>query len=458
MRNILESKQVKAIRSFLKQTFERIKNERIKHNMMLAIPFWIASALTGLLAVFYAKVFALVEDLSLAVLHGDPYMIFIMAPLCFLAGGWIVNRFSPFARGSGIPQVMAAIDLAEPSTLRKVDRFLGLKVIWVKIVSSLTMLFGGAAIGREGPTIQIAASVFRLVNRVIPSDWPKVSSRNMVTTGAAAGLAAAFNTPLGGIVFAVEELSKTHISFFRTALFSAVIISGLTAQAFLGPYLYLGYPKVADLSWYIMGVVILVAILSGLGGASFGLFIIRAIEFRLKLKKRYQYLYLFLCGLTIALLSYFVSDVVTGSGKETISALLFSDDKTSDIKFFFLRFIGPLVSFTAGGAGGVFAPSLATGATIGGMAADWFNLQSSDANMVILAGMVGFLTGVTRTPFTSSILVLEMTDRHSVIFYLMLAGMVASVVSLSIDRRSFYEHLKREFIRSAIDQPKTKGK
>ena len=453
MKNLLESKRITAFRAFLKKKFERIKNERIKHNLMLAFPFWVASALTGLLAVFYAKVFAIVEHLSFEILHDRPYLIFIFAPLCFFLGGWLVNRFSPYARGSGIPQVMAAIDLSEPNTQRKVDRFLGIKVIWVKIVSSLTMLFGGAAIGREGPTIQIAASVFRVVNRVIPADWPKVSSRNMITTGAAAGLAAAFNTPLGGIVFAVEELSKTHISFFRTALFSAVIIAGLTAQALLGPYLYLGYPKVAGLSWFIMSIVVVVAIFGGLAGGSFGQLILRSIEFRLKLKRKYQVTYLIMCGLAIASLSYFVSDIVVGSGNETMSALLFSEDKTSNIKEFFLRFIGPVISFTAGGAGGVFAPSLATGATIGGMAADVFKLTGSDANLVILTGMVGFLTGVTRTPFTSSILVLEMTDRHSVIFYLMIAGMVASLAALMVSRHSFYEHLKRQFIKDATAKP-----
>ena len=110
------------------------------------------------------------------------------------------------------------------------------------------MALGGGVIGREGPTIQVAGSIFRKVNEWLPSWWPKVSKRNMIMTGAAAGLAAAFNTPLGGIVFAVEELTRTHISYFKTALFTAVIIAGLTAQALLGPYLYLGYPDVTNLS------------------------------------------------------------------------------------------------------------------------------------------------------------------------------------------------------------------
>jgi H+/Cl- antiporter ClcA len=92
----------------------------------------------------------------------------------------------------------------------------------------------------------------------------------MIMTGAAAGLAAAFNTPLGGIVFAIEELTKTHISYFRTALFTAVIIAGLTAQGLFGPYLYLGYPVIRGLSVYIFLGVILVALIAGLGGSLSG--------------------------------------------------------------------------------------------------------------------------------------------------------------------------------------------
>src|ERR1700759_2030133 len=129
------------------------------------------------------------------------------------------------------------------------------------------MIFGGGVIGREGPTIQIAGSIFSKVNAWLPQWWPKISKKNMIMTGAAAGLAAAFNTPLGGIVFAVEELTKTHINYFKTAIFTAVIIAGLTAQGFLGPYLYLGYPQIGALSWWIFLAVILVGLLAGFFGA-----------------------------------------------------------------------------------------------------------------------------------------------------------------------------------------------
>ena len=106
------------------------------------------------------------------------------------------------------------------------------------------------------------------------------------------------------------------------------------------------------------------------------------------------------------------------------------------------RMLGPALSFTSGGAGGIFAPALSAGASIGSVIAGWISLTPHETNVVILTGMVAFLTGITRAPFTSSIIVLEMTDRHSLIFYLMLAGMVSSLISLLVSRHSLYDQLK----------------
>lgn len=140
---------------------------------------------------------------------------------------WLVAKFAVYSRGSGIPQVSASIELSNPKHNYKVDNLLSLKIIFIKIISSLIMVFGGGVIGREGPTIQISASIFKKINDWLPNWYPKISKRNMIVTGAAAGLASAFNTPLGGIVFAIEELTKTHFSFFKSALLTGVIIAGL---------------------------------------------------------------------------------------------------------------------------------------------------------------------------------------------------------------------------------------
>ncbi len=438
---------ISRIRYRIKIIFEKAGNEQLKKNLLRAIPFWIASLITALLAVLYTKLFGFAEEGTHFIVKNYSWLLFIITPLCFIVAWWIVKKFAPYSRGSGIPQVMAAIELANPKDDSKVNRLLSLRIIIVKISSSLILIFGGGAIGREGPTIQIAGSVFRIVNQWLPQWWPKISKRNMIMTGAAAGLAAAFNTPLGGIVFAVEELTKTHINYFKTALFTAIIIAGLTAQALLGPYLFLGYPKVSNLSSYIFFLVIGVSAVSGLLGSCMSKVILLLLHWKARFRFTYQHiLYLVICSLMIVAIAHFFDNKILGSGKDIMTQTLFTTDKYSDWYVPGLRIAGPILSFTSGAAGGVFAPSLSAGASIGSTIAGWLHLSEANANLIILAGMVGFLTGVTRTPFTSAILVLEMTDRHSVILYLMLAALVSNLISLLIDRHSFYDRLKIQYL------------
>jgi len=269
----------------------------------------------------------------------------------------------------------------------------------------------------------------------------------MIMTGAAAGLAAAFNTPLGGIVFAIEELTKTHISFFKTALFSAVIIAGLTAQVIIGPHLYLGYPNAEGTSLYFFMALLIVAIVAGITASIMCKIILKIFKWKKRFKITAHHLF-FLLGssMIMAALAYFVDNCILGSGKELITNTLFTSDKFVNWYTPILRIIGPVLSFSSGAAGGIFAPALSAGASIGSFMAYLFGLLNGNANLLILSGMVAFLTGVTRSPFTSAILVLVMTDRHNVIFQLMLSGMIASIVSLIIDKRSFYDHLKDQYL------------
>ncbi|WP_426474453.1 chloride channel protein [Chryseobacterium balustinum] len=436
------------IRKGLKKSFDNIRNEQLKHNLLQAIPFWIGSVITGFFAVMYAKIFAWGENLLHFILDWHDWMIFIIAPIGFVLSWWLVKEFAPNAKGSGIPQVMAAVELANPKEHTKIRSLLSIKIIVFKIISSVILVIGGGAVGREGPTIQIAGSIFRKVNEYLPDWWPKISKKNMIMTGAAAGLAAAFNTPLGGIVFAVEELSKTHINYFKTALFTAVIIAGLTAQTLAGSYLYLGYPKTNDVSLMVMFPIILVGGIAGILASQLSVTMLKISDWKKrKLKNdRANVLFLVGCALIIAFISFFVSREVLGSGKEIMERVLFTQDKHEDWYVPILRMLGPALSFTSGGAGGIFAPALTAGASIGSVISGIIHLTPNETNVVILAGMVAFLTGITRAPFTSAIIVLEMTDRHSLIFHLMLAGMVSSLFSILVSRHSLYDVLKMNFL------------
>jgi len=441
------------IRAILKKAFDRIRNEKLKINLLQAIPFWVASLLTGLFAVLYTKLFTLLESLRSNIFQHEGWIFFLITPVCFILAWRLVKVISPYSRGSGIPQVMAAIELATPKYNALVDKLLSLRIIIIKIISTLLMIFGGGVIGREGPTIQIAGSIFRKINQLLPPWWPKISKSNMIKAGAAAGLAAAFNTPLGGVVFAVEELTKTHISYFKTALFTAVIIAGLTAQGLLGPYLYIGYPNVNNISSWIFFSVILTAIICGVAGSAMSKFMLAILQWKTTFKKGiHQYIFVVACALIIASLAFFINERAFGSGKEIMTTTLFTSDKYVAWYIPFIRIIDQVLSFTTGSAGGVFAPALGAGASIGSLISSWLHLSDTDTNLIILCGMVSFLTGVTRTPFTSAILVLEMTDRHSVIFHLMLAGMVSSLAALLIDKHSLYERLKHQYLHELIKE------
>ena len=400
-----------------------------------------------MIAVIYAKLFSFAEHASKYIFNTLGILVLLITPLSFLFSWCVVIKYAPAAKGSGIPQVMAAIELSTPKTNFLVKNLLSVRILIVKIVSSLGLVLGGGAIGREGPTIQIAASIFKKVNDSLPSWWPKTANKNMIVTGAAAGLAAAFNTPLGGIVFAIEELTKLHISFFRTALFSAVIIAGITAQSIMGSYLYLGVPIVKGGGVFTLLGVLIVAIVSGLAASLMCKIILKLFTWKKTFKKQYsQILYLLIGSLIIAVIAYTLNSEIFGSGKEIMNQFLFTNDKYNYWYTPFLRIIGPIISFTVGAAGGIFAPALSAGATVGSLVSHFIGLPNLDPNMLILAGMVGFLTGVTRTPFTSTILVLEMTDQHNLIFQLMLASVVANLVSMFIDKHSFYDHLKYDYI------------
>ncbi|GAA4166400.1 chloride channel protein [Chryseobacterium ginsenosidimutans] len=404
----------------------------------------------------YAKIFAWGENLLHIILDWHLWTIFIIAPIGFVLSWWLVKEFAPNAKGSGIPQVMAAVELANPKEHTKIRSLLSLKIIVFKIISSVILVIGGGAVGREGPTIQIAGSVFRKVNEYLPHWWPKISKKNMIMTGAAAGLAAAFNTPLGGIVFAVEELSKTHINYFKTALFTAVIIAGLTAQTLAGSYLYLGYPKTNDVSLMVMFPIILVAGVSGILASQLSVTMLKMNDWKKRKLKtdRANVAFLIICALIIASIAFFINREILGSGKEIMERVLFTSEKHEEWYVPILRMLGPALSFTSGGAGGIFAPALTAGASIGSVISGFIHLTPNETNVVILAGMVAFLTGITRAPFTSAIIVLEMTDRHSLIFHLMLAGMVSSIASILVSRHSLYDLIKVNFLNEIRSEKK----
>lgn len=431
--------------------FRKLYTDRVRRVILQSLPFWIASVLVGLTAVAYEELFVWAEEISFTWLEKQPLLAFVLTPVAFVLAWLIVRFYAPAARGSGIPQVMAGIELSTPASHARTAYLLSLRVIIVKIISSVLLLLGGGVIGREGPTIQISAAIFRAINRLQPSGWPRLSRQIALVTGGAAGLAAAFNTPLGGIVFVVEELTKTHLTRFRTAVFTAVIIAGMTAQAIQGSYLYLGFPAITQTNGWFLGIVVLIALFCGLAGAFFSKVLLWVNAYRRRFRSWPEQIgWVAGAGLLLAAMAYWVGTDAIGTGKPIINRLLFQNDHQTAWYLFPVRFAGMVLSYGSGAAGGIFATSLSAGAILGDALSRLIHVASKDTNLVILVSMVSFLTGVVRSPFTAAILVLEMTDRHSAIFQLLVGALMAQGAASLVDPVSFYEHLKDGFMHETL--------
>ncbi len=390
------------------------------------------------MATMYARIFGFVERESLVLYSTLGYWALVAVPVLFLLSWFLVDRYAPFANGSGIPQLMAAAELSQEKVQSPfIESLLGIRIIIIKVFSSLLAVLGGGAIGREGPTLQMAGSIFHLAGKYLPTKYFSRNHHELILAGGAAGLASAFNTPLGGIVFVVEELSKSHMSSFRTGILHAIIIAGLVSQLIMGPYLYMGYPKIEFFQMSEVGIVIAVSIIVGIVAALFGQALKLLVIYRSRFKTKSKSIYVALAsGLIFAAYAIYVSKVGLGSGKELLNGLIY-DDKHASILDIVSRFFGSVVTYAVGGAGGIFAPTL----SLGGATASFFTnlFGSAMGPLAVLIGMTAALSALTQSPFTAFVLILEMTDRHSAIFPLMIAALIGQGVSKFVTKKSFYD-------------------
>lgn len=404
---------------------------------------WLSAIVCGGVAVGYAVLFRICESAFLYMWTEWGGVAWFIPPALFLLAWAVVRLWAPEAAGSGIPQILAANEFDFASHHRgKVERLLSLKTAILKIISSLLCALGGGAIGREGPTLQISTSLFYFFGKIQSKYVSHFSEQTWIVAGAASGLAAAFNTPLGGIVYAIEELGLVHFNKIRTAVLSGVIVSGLVAQWLLGSYLYLGYPQLANIGPFAFLFAILNGLITGVLGALWGKLLFCFLQRRLAVKKTSQLALLtFVSGLIMTVLMV-IEPRSYGSGNHIINSFLFENNHSS-LLLVISRVLSTMTSYLSGAAGGIFSPSLTIGATLGKYLTLFFG--SGYPNLMPLLGMIGFLTGVTRTPFTSFILVLEMTDHHSAIFPMMMAALAAYWAAQWVEGKSFYERVKEEY-------------
>jgi len=341
---------------------------------------------------------------------------------------WLTRRFAPGAAGSGIPQVMAALT---PEVSRN-DRnlFVSIKLSVAKMLLTTWGLLAGLSLGREGPSVQIAAGVMHHARRWLPAK-SQVSEHGLMMAGGAAGIAAAFNTPLGGVMFAIEELSRKPEQRSSGLLLAAIVLGGLMAVSVNGNARYFGVIRVENFSMALLLPGLLVAVCSGLAGGLFARLLVMSLAGRSgdwfsRFRQRAPVRFAAGCGLAIAVLGVLSHGDTYGSGYTHTRDML---EGSGDVSSFYLllKFVATWLTAWAGVPAGIFAPSLAIGGALGN---DIAQLTAyANAPTLIALGMAGFLAAVTQAPLTAFIIVMEMVDGHALVLSLMASALVASGVS-----------------------------
>ncbi|MEH1874828.1 chloride channel protein [Nostoc sp.] len=354
--------------------------------------------------------------------------------LGFVAG-WLVDRLAPEAYGSGIPQVKAS--------LANVPITLSWRVAGIKLLSAIIAIGSGMTLGRQGPTVHVGAGLAAGMSRWVPTSPDH--RRQMIAAGAGAGLAAAFNAPIAGVLFIVEELLQDLSGLTLGTAIIASFIGGVISRLLGGGSLALNLqltPSSSQFSIPEIPFFVLLGILAGLLGALFDRGLIFSIKFYRKLHISLPLrvaLAGFISGVVVAMLpasfrnnTGLRESLITGGFHPSVAAIAFA-----------AQFILTLIAFGSGAPGGLFAPSLILGSCLGhiiGVFEFYITGVGSPATYA-LAGMGGFFSAVSKVPITAIVIVFEMTTDFNLVLPLMIVSVAAYLVADKVVPGSLYEKL-----------------
>jgi H+/Cl- antiporter ClcA len=379
------------------------------------------TVLAGVVAALFARLCDQAMAAHASLYARWPVLSLLLLPIGFGVVAWATRRFAPEAAGSGIPQVMAAAEH------RWSGRWDGQRVtlrtaVW-KVVLSAAMLVCGGSIGREGPTVQVVSAVMRSLTRGLHGGPGR---RIMILAGGAAGVSAAFNAPIAGVVFAVEELARGFERRTNSFVIMIVVVAGFTSYAVQGDYAYFGVmagdPALAA-SWISAP---LIGVCGGLLGGLFS----RGLALVLgppnnpvaRWRAARPILFAVLCGAVAAGTAVVSGGQTFGAGYAEAKDIL-ANGSNGGLSFAVTKLVANFAAACSGTPGGIFSPSLATGAGLGA-AFVHFGLIHSGRNAVVL-GMAAYLSGVVQAPLTSAVILMEMTREPSLVGPLMLAALTA---------------------------------
>lgn len=422
-------------RHHLRRTHRRLFSRQA---WRLRLVFWGSALIIGGVAAGFALGGRYADGYYHQLYQVSPLLAYLLTPLGLAAVAFITQRYFKGTEGSGIPQAMAALSMRHHA-LR--SRVLSLKVALGKILLTILGLFCGASIGREGPTVHIGASIMYSLRRIAPFRG-KDMTRNLILAGGAAGISAAFNTPLAGIIFAIEEMSRSYEHRTSGTLLISVVLAGITALMILGNYTYFGS---TDASLPLSHAWLAVAICGVIGGLLGGMFATGLIEGTRKiapLAQRHPVALAFSCGLLLSLFGFLSDGMTYGTGYEAAKDLVTGGEP--EFAFPVLKLLATVVSYLSGIPGGIFAPSLSIGAGIGADLSILF--PAAPVAAIVMLGMVGYFSGVVQAPITAFVIVMEMTNDSGMLLPLIATALIAKAVSHLVCPRPIYQALADAYL------------
>jgi H+/Cl- antiporter ClcA len=400
--------------------------------------FWGGAVVVGAVSVIFADAANWAQIEFLAASHRFWGLGLVITPAGFVFCAWAAREVFPGAQGSGIPQAIAARQLSHYAQRR---RLLSIKLCIGKIGLTVVGLLSGASVGREGPTVQVGAAIMLKVARL----GGLRNERGLILAGSAAGIAAAFNAPLAGIVFAIEEMSRSFESRTNGLVLYAVIIAGLVSLGLVGNYTYFGTTSVAVSTPFGWALVLLCGVVGGLAGGAFSRLLLdgSALAKRwLAAQSDFKKLLLpLLCGVLVALLGLATHGATFGTGY--VQAKSAVEGHALSGFFWPAKLLATLATALSGIPGGIFAPSLAVGAGLG----DWLAAGAGPtASLGAVLGMAGYFAGVVQAPMTAFVIILEMTGNDANVIPLMVAAVLGFGASKLIAPHPLYHGLAKGFV------------
>lgn len=407
--------------------------------------------IAGTYCCFFALASHQADEMYHQLYRDNPLVAYSLPPIGLTLIAWLTRRFFPGSEGSGIPQAIAALSMTSHSMRSKV---LSLKVAFAKIFLTCLGLLSGASIGREGPTVHVGASIMYSLRKFMPHLRSRDMTRVLILAGGAAGISAAFNTPLAGIIFAIEEMSRSFEERKSGTLLIAVVLAGVTALAVLGDYTYFGHSSINIALSSAWTAVLACGIVGGLLGGLFSSGLIFGTRQIASYLSAYPIRIAFFCGLILSLLGFLSDGQTFGTGYLEAKNLV--DGGEVSVAFPFYKLLATVASYLSGIPGGIFAPSLSVGAGLGADIAQF--IPGTPFTAIVMLGMVGYFTGVVQTPITAFVIVMEMTDSSSMLMPLMATALIAKSVSHLVCPTPIYQALADAYLsKTAITKKEHKG-